>query len=411
MKMARKHESGLTSSVPTIGGRFRVRTLPTLLSCVSLILLMALSVAACGGGGSGITGGGEEGTTGGGEESTASGNDELATAKSELDALYRGEFGKPSPSSVVPRAGADVWGIVGGYESAGSKIEAEEFKRGAEELGWNATLRDGKFNPSVWLSTLREAVQAHPDAIWLEGIDCGSIEAGLKEAKRAGIPVVASIAQDCDPPLFSGETDFLIGDNHAFYKAYGESQAIWAIANTDAEAKVLLVYENDLQSTQEVNDAAKGRFEKCQGCEITGEVTFTGAEFGPPLQQKVEQALLQHPNTAVVDGNYDAAVENGIAAAVRNAGKPLLLLGGEGQPNNVELVREGVQSMGFFYPFGWVGYAALNGIVRLLGGETGVGDSGIGYQVYDAEHNLPPKGQAYTPPVSYKKLYRELWGL
>lgn len=380
--------------------------------CVALGLVAVFALTACGGGSSSSSStSNESADTGTGSSESGSGGSEVKTAQSELAALLKGEYGKPDPKAPEPKSGVSVWGIYPGFQAAGSKIEADEFKAGAEELGWKATNRDGKYDPSVQLAAVREAVRANADAIWLEAVDCEPIKAGLEEAKAAGIIIVASNAHDCSQPVFTAETEYVMGDTRAYAKRWGEAQAIWAIANTNAEAKVLQVYENDLAITKEVNEAAKQRFEKCAGCEIVGEVTFTGSEIGPPLQQKVEQALLQYPEVTVVNGNYDAAVELGIAAAVRSSGKEIAVLGGEGQPNNVELVRNGEQAMGVGYPIGWVSYSALDAINRLLAGEKSIGNSGAGIQVYDAEHNLPPAGQAFSPPIDYRSLYQKAWGL
>ncbi len=271
------------------------------------------------------------------------------------------------------------------------------------------TVKDGKYDPSVQLAAVREAIRAGADAIWLETIDCEPIKAGLEEAKKAGIIVFDMGGRPCSPTLFTGEFEWSVGGIEAYAKRYGEIQAIWAIAETNAEAKVLLVYENDLASAEEINAGAKARFEQCKGCEIVGEVTFTGAEFGPPLQQKVEQALLKYPEATVVDGNYDAAAE-AVAAAVRSSGKDIPVLGGEGQSNNVELVRNGEQAMGVGYPLGWIAYGSADAILRLLAGEEPT-NSGAGFQPFDAEHNLPAKGEPFRPSFDYKKAYREAWGI
>lgn len=370
----------------------------------SLTLMLTLAITGCGGGGSGATGGVSE-------ESSSTGNAEVARAKAELATLYKGTAKSPETKGPAPKPGQNVWAISVGYGAVASKLAVEAFKEGAEELDWKVTLRDGKFEPSVWLSEIREAVRANADAIFLETIDCGSVKAGLEEAKKAGIIIIASSSHDCEPAFFSGEVDYVEGSYPDWLGAAGEAQSVWAIAQTDAKAKVLLVYENDINALVGMNARAKKRLEECTSCEIVGEVTFTGAELGPPLQQKVEQALLQYPDTTVVNGNYDAAVELGVAAAVRASGKDISVLGLEGQPNNIELVRKGEQAMGVGYGFGWYGYAAVDGIVRLEGGESSAGESGIGIQVYDAEHNLPPSGKPYEPSVDYRKAYREAWGL
>jgi ribose transport system substrate-binding protein len=382
----------------------RLSALPAL---AALGLVLGLAISACGGGSSSTSSGS---ATSGGEGS--SGSSEVATSKAELAKLYKGEYGKPNPEAPAHKSGMNVWAISVGYEAQGSKIGVEEFKKGAEELGWNATLRDGKFSPTEELTAVREAVQANADAIWLEAIDCEPIKAGLEEAKQAGIVVIASNATDCSEPLYTASTELESGPYPDYLTRFGEAQAVWAIADSNAEAKVLLVYENDIAGTKIINEGAKKRFEQCETCEIVGEVTFVGTELGPPLQQKVEQALLKYPTTTVVNGNYDTAAELGVVPAVRSSGKQISVLGAEGLPSNLELLKNGEQAMDVGYSFGWVAYSALDDMVRLLAGEKEVSKSGADLQVIDAENNLPAgKGEPFEPPVDYKALYREAWGV
>jgi ribose transport system substrate-binding protein len=379
-------------------------------ACVAMGLVLALAIAGCGGGGESSSTVAE--TTGGaGNEGGSSGHSVLAKAESELAELYKGENGKPEAKAPEHKPGENVWVVSSGYAAEAEKIEAEEFKAAAESLGWNVTLKDGKFDPSVQLGAIREAVRAGADAIWLPTIDCEPVKAGLLEAKQAGIVVVSTNATDCEPALFSGETNYEVGDHEAYLRRFGEIQAIWAIAKTKAEAKVLLVYESDLQATKELNNASKARFEECATCEIVGEVSFTGSELGPPLQQKVEQALLKYPAVDVINGNYDGAVETSVAPAVRSSGKEIAVLGGEGVAGNIELIRNGEQAMAVGYPLGWPAYAAVDAMVRLLAGEAEAGNSGAGFQVVDAEHNLPPKGEPFRPSVNFQQLYKEAWGV
>lgn len=405
--MTRRKGNPAASAVAYFANPRSLRS-PSVLSAIAALgVLLTLVLAGCGGGGSDSTGSGG----GSGAESSSQGS-EAATAKAELAKLYKGDYRPPEATGPAPKSGLNVWAVLPGFASATAKLDGEAFKEAAQELGWTATLKDGKFEPSVELAAVREAVRAHADAIWLETIECSVAKAGLEEAKKAGIVVVASGAEDCDPPLFTAETTFGTGGFRPWVAKWGEAQAVWAIAKTNAEAKVLIVGETDLSTTKAISQGVRGRIEKCESCEIVGEVGFVGTELGPPLQQKVEQALLQYPETTVIAGGYDAAVELGIAAAARASGKKLMVLGGEGQPNNIEMVRNGEQSMGVGYPFGWIGWDAVNAINRIEGGETSPGDSGIGIQVYDAEHNLPPnKGEAYVPPIEFRKYYRKAWGL
>jgi ribose transport system substrate-binding protein len=59
-----------------------------------------------------------------------------------------------------------------------------------------------------------------------------------------------------------------------------------------------------------------------------------------------------------------------------------------------------------------MGYAAVSAMARIFAGQDpSKQDSGIGIQVCDKEHNLPPKGQPFTAGIEYIPAYEEMWGL
>lgn len=58
---------------------------------------------------------------------------------------------------------------------------------------------------------------------------------------------------------------------------------------------------------------------------------------------------------------------------------------------------------------GWEGYAGIDAINRLLNDEEPV-SSGIGQQLFDADHNTPEDGP-YVPPFDYEAAYLEAWGV
>jgi ribose transport system substrate-binding protein len=294
---------------------------------------------------------------------------------------------------------------------------ADAFEAGAEKLGWNATVVDGKFDPNLWLEGIRQAVAAQADGIWLIFFDCAPVRAGLEAAKRADIPVIASAGFDCNaddpdaPSLFTWETRYVEGTFPDFQAAWGEAQAYWTIANTDGQAKVLSFIETDLKGTLIIGEEFESTIRECADCEIVDTIEFTGRDFGPALQQKAEQALLANPDADVVYANYDGPITAGIGAAVRASGRDLRVIGGEGLPPNLELIQDGRQDVALGYVAGWEAYAALDALLRIHAGEKPTKQTGLGVQITDADHNLPPAGEPYDPEIDWQGLYERAWGV
>ena len=60
----------------------------------------------------------------------------------------------------------------------------------------------------------------------------------------------------------------------------------------------------------------------------------------------------------------------------------------------------------------WETYSAYDALIRLmLDQDPNEVDTGNGVQVCDKEHNLPPEGEPYIPPVDFVASYHEMWRL
>jgi ribose transport system substrate-binding protein len=374
---------------------------------VVFFVLSAVALVACGGNG-------DEGDPSGSASSS-----DVAKYERELAALYRGTYEEPSGGGVRPPGGKNVWVI-----STGQAIEAAvNVSAGMEEagraLGWDVTVFDGRFDSNRQIAGIEQALTDGADGIVLIYIDCPPVKAALQQAKAADVPIVGIQSQECEPPLESHVVRYAHHRDFATYLShgFGGTQAKWVIAKTKGEAKTIVTAETDLYSTRVTYDPGiTDEFAKCETCEIVDTVEFVGSELGPPLQQKIEQSLNQHPEANSFIAAYDAVLTSGGgAAALRASGRldDLEVMGGEGSKPGIELIhdRAGVDAC-TGTPTGWEGYEAMMGLARIFAGQDPErGDSGIGEQVCDLEHNLPPKGEGYRAPIDYVAAYRELWGL
>jgi ribose transport system substrate-binding protein len=383
-------------------GTFRRR-----LGLVAVAAVATTALAACGGGG-------------GDRDANARASDsDVARYERELAALYRGTYEAPSGGPVTPPRGKNVWVI-----STGQTIEAAvNASAGMEEagraLGWEVTVFDGRFDSSRQLAGVEQALADGADGIVLIYIDCPPIKAALQQAKAAGVAVVGIQSLECEPALESHVVRYAEHRDFATYLShgFGGTQAKWVIARTKGEARTIVTAQTDLYSTRVTYDpGVTDEFARCETCEIVDTVEFVGTEFGPPLQQKIEQSLNQHPEANSFIAAYDAVMTGGGgAAALRASGRldELEVMGGEGSRPGIELIHDGAGMEACTgTPTGWEGYAAMMSLARVFAGQDPErGDSGIGEQVCDLDHNLPPRGEAYRAPVDYVAAYRELWGV
>ena len=83
------------------------------------------------------------------------------------------------------------------------------------------------------------------------------------------------------------------------------------------------------------------------------------------------------------------------------------VMGGEGYEAELDLVREGRITAVNIFPSEWVGWAAIDTMNSVFRKEPPV-DSGLGWVMADAKHNLPASG-AFDPPIDYQAQYRKAW--
>ncbi|TFV62199.1 sugar ABC transporter substrate-binding protein [Geodermatophilus sp. DF01-2] len=383
-------------------------------------------VAACGGSEA-------DAEAGAGAEGSGTDSEIVAEAQAAVEQNRRGTDRALPDSSPAPLPDQNIWVISCLEAGEGCSAPAAGAKEAGEALGWDVTVFDGKGTPDGFAEGIRTAIADQADGIILDVVDCVAAKSALEEAKAAGIPIYAFYSLDCDDPLlgeggeplFDAELQYEEGRTYAeqVEDVYSKSVADYVIAETDGQAKVIQFIEDDILVAQHLYKGFARHLEPCGGCEIVAQVPFTLTDLATgQLRAKAAAALTQHPDANVVYVPYDAALTLGIAQAVTASGRDdeLLVTGGEGLSPNIGFVREGKgQDMIAGAPARWVGWAAIDGMNRLLQGEEQV-DPGIGLQTLDTSSpSLPTETTFYDgnideegkPTQDYEANYRRIWGL
>ena len=392
----------------------------------ALVVALVITAVAAGCGGSsstsdtGSTASGETvaGESGSGSTSSAA---FLEHAEQRTEEAFEGTDSEPPTTGPKPETGKSVWIIPCAEVNEGCAIPAAGAKEAAEELGWNVTIFDGKFDPNQFSAGVNQAVAAGADAIVLVAIDCQAIKGALEHAKAANVTVVGIYSYDCNDPLSGGAgTESLFtgtvqysGSQAEHYEEYGELRADLIIAEAGGEAKVINITNNEFLNVAYVDKGFVETMEECSGCEIVETIDLTGQDFtGNTIQTKVAAAIQRHPEANAVKIAYDGVALLGAAAAIAESGRSeqLYVQGGEGFPDVVKLMIEeaGIDSeLGI--PARWIGWAAIDTVNRLLQGDKPA-DSGAGFQAID-KRNEDEFADGYDGNVNYRAAYRKAWGL
>ncbi|NJQ00188.1 sugar ABC transporter substrate-binding protein [Streptomyces zingiberis] len=377
------------------------------------VLAMAAALTACGSGG-------EDGKPSAGEATSA---EVLASARKVTAANLAGTDRELPADGPKAQKGKKVWAIACSTVAPGCSMPAEGLAEAGKVLGWKTTIADGKLDPSVYNAQIRAAAAANADALVLFGIDCAPVKGAIQAAQKSGTKVFGANALDCDDKyavgggtaLFDGE--LVWGPDDADYAAFtdtyvGPGQADWVIAKTKGKADIVQLRQDDSAGTRHIGESAHERFKDCGGCTVTT-VSYTGADLAAgKLQGKVSAALQKAPRANVVTVPVDAAISLGVASAVQQAragGREILLVGQEGVPASVKLIKSGTQSFALGRPWRWTGWAAADGVNRMFAGEKAV-DAGFGFGSMDAGHL--PKSDVYDgndPSTPYVDNYRRIW--
>jgi ribose transport system substrate-binding protein len=352
-----------------------------------------------------------------------SGASPAATAGGSEDGLnYAGTLREPDATARPIAKDKKVVIISAGQASISSSVPVGAAEEAAKAAGWDVEVYDSQLNPANSAGLVRQAIASGADGIVLQAIDCPGVKGPLQEAKAKGISVVGIYAFDCNDPIFKGNDPALFSgainygpdaaDIGAFTKRYGADQAKAVIAATGGKAKVIFFNQTTVTVLNYTGQGFLEEIEKCAECEVVAEVEFAGAELGPNLQQKAASALLQNPDANVVKSPYTSATLLGIAPAVVQSGraKDLYVMGGEGFAPELDLLRagQGVNAVNIA-PSDWTGWASIDTLNSLFTGKP-VADSGLGWQLVDKGHNLPPAGP-FVPSVDFKAAYKKAWGL
>ena len=77
----------------------------------------------------------------------------------------------------------------------------------------------------------------------------------------------------------------------------------------------------------------------------------------------------------------------------------------------MELIRSNAGQNGVLgYATAWGAWGSVDEAIRIMNGEQPVVE-GDGFQMVDADHNLPGAGEDYQGDVDFESAYKALWGL
>jgi ribose transport system substrate-binding protein len=381
----------------------------------AVLMMSGLLLAACGSSK-------PSGTANNNSTTTNSGAAALRAAMAATASGYKGTSTNVSPTSRPAAKNKTIVIISAGQAADSNSVPVMGAMEAAKAIGWNATIYDAKLSPSNYANLVRQAIAAKVNGIILDAIDCDTVKAPLQQAKAAGIAVTAMYAFDCNDPqagggttsLFSGITNYGAKNSNldAFTESYGSDQANYIIDKSDNKAKIITIQDPEFTVLYYTLKGFDDTVAASHGSQVIANLNITQNDIvDGNIVPKIQAELQRYPDATWIKSPFTYATTIGIVPALGANPNHISVMGGEGFHDELDDIRSGKITATNAISSDWTGWAAVDTLNSVFNHTKPV-DSGIGWTLVDATHNLPASaGSDYQPPIDYKAEYMRAWGV
>jgi len=315
----------------------------------------------------------------------------------------------PGPTTpVTPPKGKRITIVICGSQGITRVRVGDGAKAAAEALGYQATVVDGRSQPDVWNHAVQSAIASKTDGIVLAAVPAGLVAGAVDKAKAAGIPVVSALA-------VSGSPTAKVGLNRP---DVASANSAFIAKDSGGEANVLLLRDAEFPETEITAELYPKELEAaCSKCSVTKEVSFSLALAPQRLAGNIAQALQQNPTINYIITPFDTVMPF-LSQGIRQAGKAgkVKIVGLGADPPSIQAIQAGDQVMSLGSPAEWLGWNAVDAIVRALANKKLPPEDGMTQsdyvipQRYVTKSNLPG-ASGWDGAFDYASKFEELWGL
>jgi ribose transport system substrate-binding protein len=269
----------------------------------------------------------------------------------------------------------------------------------AKAIGWKATVYDAAAQPVQLRPLVSQAIAAHVNGIILDAIDCDTVKGPLEQAKAAGIAVTAMYAFDCNDPhstggkvsLFDGVTNY--GAKNAnldlFTESYGSDQADYIIAKSHNTAKIIAIQDPEFTVLYYTLKGFDDTIAASHGSQVIATLDITQEDLVDgnvvPRSRPSWSAIPRPPGSRARSPMPPRWASSPPWA---NPSHIPTSWAGEGFHNELDDISSNRITATNAISSDWTGWAAVDTLNSIFNHTKPV-DSGIGWTLVDASHNLP----------------------
>jgi len=376
---------------------------------LALVLMVGLAVVAF----AAIGCGGSSSSTASPSASAAGGGADQAYAQQQLaplSAVPTFQPAGPAFDAKTVMAGKSILSIPGTGTDPFYVQMNNGMKDSAAEVGYNFSVWNNQGQLTQYQQGIANGITKKVALIdLLAGPDPNALKPQIDEAKAAGVLVVSSHLSGIEQVVPNVSYNLPID-----YKKAGRLLADWVITK-DTKAHVLVLVSDEIVSTKAMRDGISAEFDTYGGPDI--EYTFVNVpipEWGTKVKPSVQSAIVADPGLTYIICIYDSMSQfvTPAIAATNSAGK-VKVIGFNGTPFVLDLIRQGKVEMDLGESLDWAGHAIADAEMRLIGGMGLVKSMNIPYRLFTADN----AAEAGVPASfskgygTYKVEYAKLWGL
>lgn len=354
----------------------------------------------------------------GGDSTSVSAPGAAGTAVANAKAIVAKYYGAPAQwngptSSPPPKPNQRIAIISANQATLGTAIVATDMQAAAKVLGWQATVFDGKGDPSDQLQALESAVNSHYDGIILDIVDTRVVQEGVNAALAAHIPMITLGDLVNQPPS--------IPDVSHDWVYAGQLAAYYMIAHSPG-GKVNAVILADLEFPAVKLGEYKGIMsvlsnkKECPDCNYTVD-QFQSANITTQPGSLAVAAIQRDPTINWV-WCYDACMQQ-VSTDITASGVNTIAhgIGMNGNPPNLDLIaaKNKFQTATIANPYPFGSWATLDNLNRILNHQpTFNWGKALPLRVVDTgnvnELSQTDRKIGWTGDLPYEQHFKELWG-
>src|SRR5882757_2592838 len=415
IKRGERHVSDRRFNAPQGGSSLLWRGL---LCAVAVVLLAA--VAGCGSSNSSSTGSSEPAGSGstaaeGGETETSGGTESTSEAAAAVkEGSAEPEFTPPGPAFKAASGleGKTIWYVANGLNFPFSENLVAGTKEAASKVGMKVIAVDGAGQPAKAASLIQQGISQNVAAIVIQAFPTEALEASVKEAKSAGIPVIQ--INDGESLSPTAKAAGVFANVTSCYACGGEAIAELVSMNTENNADGVFIDVPEIKTTLAEREGFEKRLgELCSECSLST-ASSPVAQWGN-LASLTGSLLKKDPETNYLVPALDAMIP---------LMKPAIFAGGAAenvlvsaynatQPNMEDLQKGELVGGLVGNPETWMGWAVVDETLRALSEQPAGEDEKIPNRTFTEEdvQELDLK----EPPISwygepeFRQGYEKLW--